>query len=59
MFASSSERSAVGTSSSYTEFGPPDRMIPLGRHSRIHSTVRDGGWISQYTWASRTRRAIS
>src|SRR5574338_430570 len=34
-------------------------MIPLGFQSRIHWTVLDGGWISQYTCASRTRRAMS
>src|SRR5258705_11432267 len=34
-------------------------MIPVGRHSRIHSKVRVGGWISEYTLASRTRRAMS
>jgi putative ABC transport system permease protein len=34
-------------------------MIPFGFQSRIHCTVREGGWISQYTCASRTRRAIS
>src|SRR6266513_6461382 len=51
--------SASGTLSSYTEFGPPLRMIPVGFHSRIHSTLRVGGWISEYTRASRTRRAMS
>src|SRR4051812_35137061 len=51
--------SAVGTSSSYTDAGPPLRMIPVGRQSLIHSTVRVGGWISEYTRASRTRRAMS
>jgi len=39
--------------------GPPERMMPLGFQSRIHCTVRVGGWISQYTCASRTRRAMS
>ena len=34
-------------------------MIPLGFQSRIQLTVREGGWISQYTCASRTRRAMS
>src|SRR5277367_5212505 len=50
---------AVGTLSPYTEFGPPLRMIPVGRHSRTHSSDRVGGWISEYTRASRTRRAMS
>ena len=35
---SSSAGSAVGAPSSYTEFGPPLRMMPVGFHSRIHST---------------------
>ena len=26
----------MGTLSPYTELGPPERMIPLGFHSRIH-----------------------
>src|SRR5205814_8038480 len=34
-------------------------MMPVGFHSRIQSTLRLGGWISEYTRASRTRRAIS
>src|SRR6185437_1504854 len=51
--------SAIGADSSYTELGPPLKMMPEGFHSRTHSSVRVGGWISQYTRASRTRRAIS
>src|SRR6266480_7880161 len=51
--------SASGTLSPYTEFGPPLKMMPVGFQSRIHSTVRLGGWISEYTRASRTRRAIN
>ena len=34
-------------------------MIPVGFQSRIQSTLRLGGWISEYTRASRTRRAIN
>ncbi len=56
---SSSARSALGPSLSYTDDGPPLRMMPVGFHSRIHSIVRVGGWISEYTRASRTRRAMS
>ena len=33
----------VGTPSSYTEAGPPDKMMPLGDQSRIQSTDRIGG----------------
>src|SRR6185312_13204830 len=49
----------VGAPSSYTEFGPPLRMMPVGFHSRTHSADRVGGWISEYTPASRTLRAMS
>src|SRR5256885_1829261 len=41
--------SASGTLSPYTELGPPLRMMPVGCQSRIHSTVRLGGWISEDT----------
>src|SRR5687767_4370312 len=39
--------------------GPPLRMMPLGFHRRTKSTETVGGWISEYTRASRTRRAMS
>ena len=51
--------SKVGAPSSDTEFGPPERMIAVGFHARIHSSYRVGGWISENTRASRTRRAIN
>jgi hypothetical protein len=57
--SSSNAASTVGTSASYTDDGPPDRMMPRGAHSRIQSTETVGGWISQYTRSSRTRRAMS
>ena len=58
---SSSPGGKPGAPSSYTELGPPLRMIPVGFQSRTHSTscARAGGWISEYTRASRTRRAMS
>ena len=34
-------------------------MIPVGFHARIHARSRVHGWISEYTRASRTRRAMS
>src|SRR3954468_15840926 len=34
-------------------------MIPLGANSRMNASPTSFGWISQYTCASRTRRAIS
>jgi hypothetical protein len=51
--------SKLGAPSSVTELGPPERMIAVGFHSRIHSSERVGGWISEKTRASRTRRAMS
>src|SRR5260221_8496504 len=51
---------ADGASPSITEAGPPDRMMPLGAKALILAASTDwNGWISQYTPASRTRRAIS
>src|SRR5213595_1885524 len=34
-------------------------MMPLGLNSRMNASLTSFGWISQYTCASRTRRAIS
>ena len=42
-----------------TDLGPPDRMIPAGLRAAISSTGASCGTISEYTWHSRTRRAIS
>src|ERR1017187_5082932 len=56
---SRSPLSKSGAPSSVTEFGPPLRMMPVGFHALIHSSERVGGWISEYTRASRTRRAMS
>ena len=39
--------------------GPPDRMMPRGFIARIFASGKLNGWISQYTLASRTRRAIN
>src|SRR5689334_19339985 len=51
---------ADGASPSITEAGPPDRMMPLASKSLILSASTDWkGWISQYTPASLTRRAIN
>jgi anti-sigma factor RsiW len=48
-----------GAFSAYTLEGPPERMMPEGRKARIASTDTVQGWISLYTLASRTRRAMS
>src|SRR5260221_11916549 len=51
---------AEGAWPSITEAGPPDRMMPLGSKALILTSSTDWkGWISQYTPASRRRRAIS
>ncbi len=44
---SSTARSALGTLSSYTDAGPPLKMMPVGFQSRIHCALRVGGWISE------------
>ena len=51
--------SNVGAPGSSTLDGPPERMIPEGAQAFTSSALRVGGWISQYTDASRTRRAMS
>src|SRR6266702_3891696 len=52
--------SAEGAWPSITEAGPPDRMMPRGsKFSSLAWSTDWKGWISQYTPASRTRRAIN
>ena len=51
--------STRGASSALTEAGPPDRMMAEGAISRTSSAVMSHGTISEYTFKSRTRRAIS
>jgi hypothetical protein len=48
-----------GAPSAYTEAGPPDKMIALGLRASISATGMVCGTISEYTWHSRTRRAMS
>src|SRR3984893_14527303 len=57
--ASYSAASMDGASSTWTDAGPPERMIPFGRRASISSKGIVRGTISEYTCASRTRRAIS
>src|SRR5947208_7273788 len=57
--ASYSAASIDGASSTCTDAGPPERMIPFGRRASISSNGIVRGTISEYTCASRTRRAIS
>src|SRR5438270_7419580 len=57
--ASYSASSIDGASSTCTDAGPPERMIPFGRRASISSKGIVRGTISEYTCASRTRRAIS
>ena len=48
-----------GAPGSYTDAGPPERMSAAGSLFLISAAVTPPGTISEYTWASRTRRAIS
>src|SRR5215475_9770971 len=58
--AANTAGSAVGAWPSITDAGPPDRMMPLGANLSMVALSTDWkGWISQYTPASRTRRAIN
>ena len=51
--------SSLGAPSSYTDDGPPERMMAAGRSARMASASRAELTISEYTDASRTRRAMS
>ena len=57
--ASSSPAGAGGAPGAYTEAGPPDRMIAVGLLASISAAGMVEGTISEYTWHSRTRRAMS
>src|SRR5215831_5661226 len=50
---------AGGAPSAYTEAGPPDRMTAFGLRASICAAGMLAGTISEYTWHSLTRRAIS
>src|SRR5512134_1253456 len=50
---------ALSVASSYADMWLPDRITPFGANARTKSSLTSAGWISQYTLASRTRRAIS
>src|SRR6218665_3394359 len=54
---------ALSVLSSYTLAWLPDRITPLSEpswaYARSHSSLTSQGCTSQYTWASRTRRAMS
>src|SRR5215470_10802180 len=56
---SSSPAGAGGAPGAYTEAGPPDRMIADGFLASISAAGMVEGTISEYTWHSRTRRAMS
>ena len=47
-----------GAFASYTDLGPPDKINPFGLIERIFSCGASHGKSSQYTCASRTRRAM-
>src|ERR1044072_1924002 len=50
---------ARAVDSSYADIWLPDRITPVGAYSRTKPSDTSQGWISQYTLASRTRRAMS
>src|SRR5215471_18664956 len=50
---------ASGASGSSTEAGPPERITPFGRIALNASSAFWNGTISQETFSSRTRRAMS
>src|SRR4029077_7851638 len=51
--------SILGAPSAYTDAGPPERISATGLRRAISSTVDRCEMSSEYTRASRTRRAIS
>src|SRR6516164_3044342 len=51
--------SHFGASLSYTELGPPDKMIPVGSSLRTSSSEVVHGRIAENTPCSLTRRAIN
>src|SRR5208283_1491553 len=55
----STAASHFGASLSYTELGPPDKIIPAGSSLRISSSAVVHGNIALNTCCSRTRRAIN
>src|SRR5919108_4392389 len=57
--SSYTSESTCGAPSAYTDAGPPLRTIARGRRARSASTGVVCGTSSEYTRASRTRRAIS
>ncbi len=57
--ASNSDGSTNGAPVAYTDDGPPDRMIAAGSFASRSVTEAVCGTISEYTFASRTRRAMS
>src|SRR2546430_12938001 len=48
-----------GASASYTELGPPERMMPAGSYLRISSTAVVHGRMALKTFCSRILRAMS
>ena len=51
--------STLGEESRYTLLGPPVKMMPMGSMARNSARGVVQGLTSQYTWHSRTRRAMS
>ena len=51
--------SMFGAPSACTDAGPPEKITPFGLRRAISSAEMSWGTISEWTWASRTRRAMS
>src|SRR5271165_2309531 len=49
----------LGAWASYTELGPPDKMMPAGANLRISSNEELQGRTAENTCCSRMRRAMS
>src|SRR5258706_3405023 len=48
-----------GAPGTWTDAGPPEKMIAFGLRASISAIGVERGTISEYTCASRTRRAMS
>src|SRR5687767_5474155 len=59
MSVSNMAGSTCGAPDAYTLDGPPDKITAVGRRGAISAALTVDGTISEYTRASRTRRAIS
>jgi hypothetical protein len=57
--SSNTAAGARGAFGAVTLSGPPESTMPRAPKPRTNSSPTSYGWISQYTFVSRSRRAIS